>query len=397
MKPLIYAAISLAALACSDVPLAGGAGHTRVYLTDSPFPYGSVSQVNVYIARIEASASTDTTGLNPAQWVTIATPERTFNLLDFEGGNATLLGEADLPADQYAAVRVIINTGRSSVVRNDGSEATVHWPISGDLSLYATVEQPLAVTSSGAQIVLDFDVGRTFLADTAGGFYFVPWIRAVSEAATGTIKGTVTATSIEGDTLPFANAAVSVYRVADDPPPVGFLRTALPFASAHSDAQGRYAIAFVPSGSYEVLGVDPAFPQRYGVNYFAQVTVGGQTRVDVLMLVDTASGSGGRGGGDSTGVDSTGIPTGPVASVIITPLTQTIAVGDSAGAMAMTYNAQNQMLAGRTVTWTISDSTVVTVTQAAYSWILLRGAHSGTATLTATSEGVNATATVTVR
>ena len=110
MKRLIYAAVSLAALACSDAPLAGGSGHTRVYLTDDPFPFDSISQVNVYVARIEASASTDTTGLTPASWVTIATPERTFNLLDFQGGNATLLGEADLPADQYAAVRVVINT-----------------------------------------------------------------------------------------------------------------------------------------------------------------------------------------------------------------------------------------------------------------------------------------------
>ena len=99
MKRMFYAAVSLAAIACSDAPLSGGAGHTRVYLTDAPFPFGSISQVNVYIARIEASASTDTTGLTPASWVTIATPERTFNLLDFQGGATTLLGEAELPAD----------------------------------------------------------------------------------------------------------------------------------------------------------------------------------------------------------------------------------------------------------------------------------------------------------
>jgi hypothetical protein len=392
MKRLIYVAVSLAALACSDAPQAGGAGRTRVYLTDSPFPFGSIAEVNVYIARIEASTSTDTTGLVPASWVTIATPERTFNLLDFQGGAATLLGEADLPADKYAAIKVVISTARSSVVRTDGSQATVHWPISGDLALYAIVEQPLAVTAAGAQIVLDFDVGRTFLPDGSGGFYLVPWIRAVTEAATGGIRGTVTATSIEGEVIPFVNASVSVYRVADDPPPPGVLRTALPLGTGHTDAQGHYAVAYLPAGCYAVVAADPAFRQRYGVKYGAQVTVGGQTQVDLLMVVDTST-----GGGDTTGVDSTGTPTGPVARVAISPRTQTISVGDSTGAIAMTYNAQNQMLAGRSVTWTISDSTVVRVTQAAYNWILLRGAHSGTAALIATSEGVSDTAAVTVR
>lgn len=393
MKRLFLAAASLAALACSDAT-SSGAGHTRVYLTDSPFPFGSISAVNVYVARIEASASTDTSGTNPASWVTIATPEQTFNLLDFQNGASTLLGEADLPADQYAAVRVVINTGRSNVVKSDGSQASVHWPISGNLSLYALVEQPLAVTSSGAQIVLDFDVGRTFLPDGSGGFYFSPVIRAVNGAATGSITGTVTATSIEGDTIPFVNAAVTVSRQVGT-----LLSTNVPLGTGHSDAAGHYTVAYLPPGSYVVAAVDPAFPNRVGVGS-GEVTVGGQTRVNLLMVVDTSTGSdstGGGGGGDSTGVDSTGAPTGPVTRLTISPPSQTISVGDSAGAIANTYNAQNQILNGRTVTWTVSDSSVVSVTQAAYNWILLKGAKSGSVTLVATSEGVNASATVTVR
>jgi hypothetical protein len=398
--PMFVGLLAVAA-ACSDNPVSGGSGHTRVYLTDDPFPYASISAVNVYVARIEASASTDTTNQDPASWVTIATPERTFNLLDFQGGSSALLGEADLPADKYAAVKVVINTARSSVVRNDGSGATVHWPVSGNLALYAVVEEPLAVTASGAQIVLDFDVGSTFLSDGSGGFYFVPWIRAVDQAATGRIVGTVTATSIEGDTVPFANAVVSVYRVADDPPPAGIMRTNLPFAGGRTDAQGHYSIAFLPAAHYEVIATDPAFPQRYGASYGAQVTVGKDTQANILMLVDTASGGGGGGGGggDSTGVDSTGggAPSGPVATVTISPATQTISVGDSAGAIAMTYNAQHQMLTGRTVTWALSDSSVVHVTAAAYNWILFRGVKSGSVTITASSEGVNGTAALTVR
>ena len=402
MKRLILAAASLAAIACSDSTTGGGSGRTRVYLTDSPFPYNTISAVNVYVARIEASASTDTSGLNPQAWVTIATPERTFNLLDFEVGNAALLGEADLPADRYAAVKVVISTARSSVVRTDGSAASVHWPISGDLALYALVEQPLTVTSAGAQIVLDFDVGRTFVDDGSGGFYFVPWIRAVNQAATGSIAGRATATSIEGDTLPEVNAAIGVWRMPLDPP-INYLLTTLPLGTAHTDAQGRFVVGFLTAGSYMVLAQEPAMPAIRAQAWAVQVTAGGTAQVNLMLAYDTSGTGGGGGGGgggcDSTSADTTcgGVPSGPVASVTISPLTQTISVGDSAVAMANPYNAAGQILTGRTVSWTVSDSNVVSVTQAAYNWILLRGRHSGTVTLTATSEGVNGTATVVVR
>jgi len=300
-------------------------------------------------------------------------------------------------------VKVVINTARSSVVRNDGSTASVHWPISGDLALYALVEQPLSVTSAGAQIVLDFDVGRTFVEDGSGGFYFVPWIRAVNEAATGAIAGRATVSSIEGDTLPEANAAIGVWRLPVGTP-INYLLTALPLGTAHTDAQGRFVVGFLPAGNYLVLAQDPATPAIHAQVSGVEVTAGGTTPVNLMLAYDTSGTGGGGGGGGGGGCDSTrsdttcgGVPSGPVASVTVSPSTQTIAVGDSAGAIAMTYNAAGTTLAGRAVTWTVSDSTVVSVTQAAYNWILLRGARAGTVTLTATSEGVNGTAAVVVR
>jgi hypothetical protein len=393
MRRLLLAALSLATLACSDATTSAGAGRTRVYLTDSPFPYGSIAQVNVYIARIEASTTPDTSNLEPPNWVTIATPERTFNLLDFQGGAATLLGEVDLPANQYAAVRVVINTGRSSVVRNDGSSAPVHWPISGELSLFAFVPRPLAISDAGARIVLDFDVGLTFLDDGGGGFYFAPTIRAVIEEETGGIGGVVTGTSIEGDAMPAANVAVTVFAMPADT--LGqSLQYAARIGTGRTDAQGHYLVAFLPAGRYAVLAEEPAFPKLRAVSWGTQVSVGRTTTANLALALDTTTTGGGT---DTTGVDTTGAPTGPVARLTITPVSQTISVGDSAGAVAASYNAQNLMLTGPAVTWSLSDSTVVSVTQAAYNWILLRGERSGTTTLTATSEGVSATATVTVR
>jgi hypothetical protein len=390
---MLAALLGLGVAACSDGTSAGS-GRTQVYLTDSPFPYGDIARVDVYIARIEATASTDTSYTDPSSWVTIATPERVFNLLDFQGGSSALVGEADLPADKYSAVRLVINTDRSAVVRNNGSEALVHWPVSGQLSLYAMVEEPLNVPSSGAQIVIDFDVGRTFMDDGTGGFYFLPWIRAVNEAATGTIRGTVTAYSIEGDVLPMQDVAVSVYYgTSQGPYPMS-----QPLGSGRTDAQGHYAIAFIRPGTYQVIAEEPAFPRLRAWKSPVQVSVGAETQVNLLLELDTTgTGGGGGGGPDTSGVDSTGTPTGPVASVTTSPGSQTISVGDSAGVMAMTWNANNQVLSGRTVTWSLSDSSIVSITQAAYNFILLRGAKSGNVTLTATSEGKSGTASIAVR
>src|SRR5215208_7267503 len=49
---------------------------SRVLLTDSPFPYDSVTAVEIYIESIAASEKSDTTGMVEADWVTVATPRR---------------------------------------------------------------------------------------------------------------------------------------------------------------------------------------------------------------------------------------------------------------------------------------------------------------------------------
>ena len=290
-----------------------------------------------------------------------------------------------------SAVRVVIKTDRSSVIRSDGSAAPVHWPVAGDLALYAFVEEPLNVPSSGAQIVLDFDVGRTFMDDGSGGFYFLPWIRAVTEAATGRISGTVTASSIEGDVLPMPDVAVEVFYG----PAQGLYPSTQPLGSGRTDAQGHYTIAFVRPGTYQVIAEEPANPRMRASASPVSVTVGNTTQVNLALAFDDTGGGG--GGPDTSGVDSTGTPTGPVESVAVTPASQTVSVGDSTGAMATTLNANSQLLAGRTVTWTVSDPSVVSITQAAYNWILLRAVKSGSVTLTASSEGKSGTASVTVR
>jgi hypothetical protein len=382
----LLAAVLALAGACSDGTSPGGTGRTQILLTDDPFPYGSIARVDVYIKEIAASTTLDTSGLNGPDWTVLARPERAFNLLDFQGGATALAGEVDLPAGQYRAVRLVINTSLSHVIRLDGSEAPVHWPVPGDLPLYAYVEHALDVTAAGARIVIDFDVGRTFLPDSVGGgFWFIPWIRVVNDAATGRITGTVTGPSIEGDMVPLPDIAVLAYTTG--PGIAGAI-----VGTARTDAQGRYVIGYLAAGRYGVAAQAPRIFALTSGALFVDVTPGGSATADLAMARDTSTGS-----GPDT---STVTPGGPVASVAIRlglpSQSPTARVGDSIPLAAELRDAAGATLLGRAVAWTVTDSAVLSLEGVFGPYANLRALKAGAATVTATSEGKSASMTFTV-
>jgi trimeric autotransporter adhesin len=95
--------------------------------------------------------------------------------------------------------------------------------------------------------------------------------------------------------------------------------------------------------------------------------------------------------GKSDGVSLT-ITAVPVASVTVTLNPTSIQVGATSTGSAVTRDASNNVLTGRTVTWGSSNTSVATVNGSG----LVTGVSAGTATITATSEGINGTADITV-
>src|SRR5438309_9587880 len=83
---------------------------------------------------------------------------------------------------------------------------------------------------------------------------------------------------------------------------------------------------------------------------------------------------------------------GSVASVTVSPATIHIEVGQSAQLAATPRDRSGHPLSGRPVTWATSNTAVATVDGAG----LVTGATPGSATITATSQGVSGTAVVTV-
>ncbi len=66
----LFAAAVLGVSACTDSTATGsGTGKLTVQLTDAPFPFGSVSRVDVFVVRIDAknAATTDADAADPAR------------------------------------------------------------------------------------------------------------------------------------------------------------------------------------------------------------------------------------------------------------------------------------------------------------------------------------------
>lgn len=259
---LALAGSAVALSACGDgtarALAPAGAGQAAVYLTDAPFPFAGIARVDVHVVRIELSPEVDTSAA-PAAWVTAAAPDRAFNLLDLQNGATALLGEAQIPAGSYAAVRVTIDPARSSMTDANGgvlgaaAGATgpgIDWRTAVQAPvLYAQVEEPMAVDEQGQDIVIDFDVGRSFQYDGGGRFTFVPWLRAITRAGSGAVAGLVR----RGDTgAPIANAAVSLTVASDTA-----LVLAVPIATSRTGADGRFVASFLRPGRYDVVVTDP--------------------------------------------------------------------------------------------------------------------------------------------
>lgn len=439
---------------------------TRVLLTDDPFPFDSVASVNLFVTRIEASAQFDTSGAG--NWVEIVAPRKSFDLLTLQQGTTALVGQSIIDAGQYATVRMTIDVDKSSIKYPDGSDAIVHWPGTGELTFYALVEEPVGVApGAGAELVIDFDVGRSFLYRLFGvkAFYATPVLRAVNSAATGAIEGTVTGTANVGAAYPLANANVTVY--GGDPHAAATAWWVV--ATGHTDNQGRYKIGFLLAGSYIVRVEQPIIPAFAAVTTpNVSVSVGQVTPYDIqlpradaglhitgstliginsatllqatvsdasgnpvsaaidwvsrdssiAMPVDSALGDTlqsskfilGTQVGSAWIVASSGVFSdsaliqvvaepnpNAVATVVVSPSTLDLAVGDSTFLTAELRDQAGTILTDRQIAWLPADSSgVVDLLVAVGPTAVLKARHTGSVVIRAVSEGKAGSAAVTV-
>jgi hypothetical protein len=336
----------------------------------------------VHIVSIDAAATFDT--MTTVEWTTLVAPDRRFNLLDLQDGETALLGETDVLATDYAAIRMVIRTDLSGITLTDGSAATLNWMGPTTQTIHTGIEQPLSITDgpSDADLIIDFDVGRSFVVvpvtcDSFTGcpdqvsrpaFQFLPWIRAVNEDATGTISGTVRGPIGDNEVLvPVPNANITVYRGTN---------SLVLVATGRADAEGQFRIHYVSGGGpYVVEAVPPAgVGGGYGYARDLYVTPGQATAVDVVL---------GAGGGGGT-----------QARLEISGPSQ-VAVGQSIYLYAFGFNENGDSVFGTAVTWQHSDPGVARL-DGGGSAVQLTGLAAGYTSVVATAGDLMDSVVVTV-
>jgi uncharacterized protein DUF4382 len=282
LRLVLLAAATIAAGCYKDdvsSPSASTGKPIKVLITDAPFPFDTVQSVDVYIISIAASPDPDTgTSADSMSWVTITEPHRSVNLLELQRGTTALLGEGELPADQYSAIRVIIDTDSSAVRFVGGSPAAVHWGGAGRQAIHAFVESAVNVPNEGTEIVIDFDVGRSFQYNNFGdgAFNFIAWIRAVNRSSTGSIAGMVRQDTSAGTPGPVPGMIVRAWGASQGNWQV--------FTTGTTDATGHYRLAYLRAGTY-IVSVDPSPPSDLAAKLDSNVVVnaGAETIHDVTL------------------------------------------------------------------------------------------------------------------
>ena len=255
---LAACAIAMAVGGCSDSS-GTGTGLLTVRLTDAPFPFSEVANVNVYVVRVDAkqSPSTDAEAADEASqgWTTVATPNALINLLDLGSGKTVNLGAATLPTGTYQSFRLIVDTDKSNITLKDGTQPHISFPSAGHSGLKVILDQPIHLTENGSVTTLDFDIGRSFVMrgnSPANGFNFKPVIHAVAQDITGSVSGSVHANSATGAAVSGATVEVlTAGSLINDSDPTHVVRTTT------TDANGNYRIAFLLPGSYVVRATPP--------------------------------------------------------------------------------------------------------------------------------------------
>jgi hypothetical protein len=265
MNTLLRSTRSIGLLACliagvvtcnSSAPGATGP-LSRVLLTDGPFPYLWIDRVDLFVVSVSVSVDADTGA--SGNFVTVATPNRRINVLALRDGLTDELGARALPTGAITAVRMVIDTDSSSMTTVNGFVITdktgspsIQWQSSaGRPVLNALIHEQITVPDTGAVIVIDFDIGQAFILNRElnpssldSGFIFSPVLRAADARRTGTITGTVRASSVTGAPVP--RVAMRLYLGNPSQPE----NTWSVMGTASTDASGAFTFSYVTRSAH---------------------------------------------------------------------------------------------------------------------------------------------------
>ncbi len=244
--------------------------------------------------------------------------------------------------------------------------STVNLTVGGTQSVVATPRDAAGSALTG-RVITWASSDTTVAAVDQGGLI----------TATGVGSAAVTATS-EGQ--------VGTVSVTVAPPAVATVTVAPPSVTVNVAWTTTLTASAFDAHGNPMAGA--AFTWSSSDSAVALVSPGGiVTGVSAGSATITATAGGQRGTSSVTVVPA------PVNRVVVTPVNPSIGAGKTVQLTAALYDAQNNVLTGRVVTWSSADVSKVTVDSTG----LARGVRKGTITITATSEGKSGTTDVKVK
>ena len=278
LRAALSVALAAGALvACSSDTTGSGSGKVTTALTDAPFPFSEVSAVNVYVVRVDARAgavdsATASNANDNSGWTTIASPNAVIDLMQLNGGQTTALGTAALPNGTYSGFRLIIDPSQSSVTLTDGTHPNIIWPSASRTGIKINLAAPLTVSSDSSVLLIDFNIGQSFVmrgnSIKNNGLLFKPVIHAAEITdVSASVHGVVVEDSLKGAAMDSATVELLKSGSAiDDTVSADVVR------ATFTDANGQYAFNFLVPGTYALRVTPPS-----GSAYQPAMLTGGVT------------------------------------------------------------------------------------------------------------------------
>lgn len=236
----------------------GGTGTISVGLTDS----STSKYLAIYVTIDEVQVNKKNSSSNGnSGWKTVATPMKTYNLLELVNGVTEILGEDELEAGTYQQIRMIIGKTAESenningephpdanyVVLNDGSYVHLKIP-SGYQTGVKLVHNFEVEVGSFVELVLDFEACKS-VAETGSGKYILkPTIKVIETANKYDVYGKVTEDNTD-PAIPITGALVSAQ--ISEGISASVVRSTL--TSDVAGEEGQYSILLSPDQTYNIV------------------------------------------------------------------------------------------------------------------------------------------------
>ena len=179
MTWLRWSAAAVLLMGCNiGSDLNSATSRVRLHLTDAPAP-------DIESAMVWISSAYLTPGSDSGSRVVVTDEPQEYDLLELQDGVTALLGDADVPAGEYAQLRLVVDSARLTLAAGftfaDGSTTkSLKVPSGGQSGIKVSFPGQLNLTED-TDVVIDFDVATNFVfqGPPAGpfGVLFTPHLK----------------------------------------------------------------------------------------------------------------------------------------------------------------------------------------------------------------------------